>query len=50
MSRYNDLNEQLAGLDIEDEENTAFMFEGEVEEEVNKYDLCGGAFFDREKC
>lgn len=28
MSRYNDLNDQLAGLDIEDEENAAFTFEG----------------------
>ena len=40
MSRYNDLNDQLAGLDIEDEENAAFTFEGVVEEEVNKYELC----------
>lgn len=40
MSRYNDLNEQLAGLDIEEEENAVFSFEGNVEEEANKYDLC----------
>lgn len=40
MSRYNDLSDQLSGLDIEEEENDAFVFEGEVDEEVNKYELC----------
>lgn len=29
MSRYNNLNDQLASLDIEDEENAAFTFEKE---------------------
>lgn len=40
MARYNDLSDQMAELDIEEEENAAFVFEGEVEEEVNKYELC----------
>lgn len=40
MSRYQDLNERMAGLDIEEEENVAFIFEGDVEEETNRYELC----------
>ncbi|KAL1805105.1 hypothetical protein ACET3Z_027342 [Daucus carota] len=36
MSRYHDLNDQLSGLNIEEEENTAFTFEDEVEDEINK--------------
>lgn len=30
----------MSGLDIEEEENAAFTFEGEAEEEINKYELC----------
>lgn len=30
----------MAGLDIEDEENETLAFEGDVEEAVNKYELC----------
>lgn len=40
MSRYNDFNDQLAGLDIEDEKNAAFVLEGDCEKEVNKYEFC----------
>lgn len=39
MARYRELNDQLEGLNIEDEENTAFFY-GDVEETKNKYDLC----------
>lgn len=40
MARYRNLDEQLADLDIAEEENEDFTFEGDVEEEVNKYELC----------
>lgn len=37
---YQDVDVQLSAFDIEDEENEDFVFEGEVEEETNKYELC----------
>lgn len=40
MAQYRDLEEQMTGLDIEEEENESFVFEADIEEEVNKYDLC----------
>lgn len=40
MARYNDLEDQFAGLDIEEEENSTFVYEGEMEVEGNKYELC----------
>ncbi|KAL1812803.1 hypothetical protein ACET3Z_022868 [Daucus carota] len=40
MSRYNDLSDQMASLDVEEEENEAFIIEGEGEEEIHKYELC----------
>lgn len=40
MARYNNIGEQLADLSVEDEENENLVFEGDVEEEVNKYDPC----------
>ena len=40
MARDIDLNDQFAGLDIEEEENSAFVLEGEGEAEGNKYELC----------
>lgn len=40
MARYQNLDEQLADLNIEEEENEDFMFAGDVEEQVNRYDLC----------
>lgn len=40
MARFQDLNEQLEGLKIEDEENIAVVLESEEEEGLNKYDLC----------
>lgn len=40
MARYQDLEAQMADMNIEDEENEGFVFEGDVEEEVNKYELC----------
>lgn len=30
----------MAGINIEEEENEDFVFEGDVAEEVNKYELC----------
>lgn len=36
----------MSSLDIDEEDNAAFSFEGGVEEESNKYDLClVGRFF-----
>lgn len=40
MAWYQNINEQLADLTVEDEENEDLIFEGDIEEEVNKYDLC----------
>lgn len=40
MARYKDIENQMAVLDIEDEENAELTFEGDIEEEVNKYELC----------
>lgn len=40
MARYRDIGDQMADLDIENEENESFVFEGDVEEEGNRYDLC----------
>lgn len=40
MTRYQNIDEQLDDLNIEDEENEGFVFKGDVEEELNKYDLC----------
>lgn len=40
MARYQTINDQLANLNVEDEENEDLIFEGDVEEVVEKYDLC----------
>lgn len=40
MADYQDLHNQMEGLGIEEEENTTFVFEGDVEEATNKYELC----------
>ena len=40
MARYQNIEEQMADMNIEEEENEGFLFEGDIEEEVNKYDLC----------
>lgn len=40
MARFNDLSDRLKGLDLEDDENTAFVVEGEEEEASSKYELC----------
>ncbi|KAL8114670.1 hypothetical protein AgCh_021509 [Apium graveolens] len=40
MARYHDLDDQFNGLNIDDEENVAFVFGGNVEAEVNRYELC----------
>lgn len=46
MEQYRDIDEQLADLDIEEEENESFVFDGDVVEEVNRYELClVGRFF-----
>ncbi|KAL8135007.1 uncharacterized protein LOC141714874 [Apium graveolens] len=40
MTRYKNLDDQLADLNIEEEENEDFIFEDGVEEQVNRYELC----------
>lgn len=40
MARFQDLNDQMENLNLEEEENTAFVLEGDVEEALNKYELC----------
>lgn len=40
MATIMDLNDQFAELDIEEEENSAFVLEGEGDAETNKYELC----------
>lgn len=40
MAQYQNIDEQLAVLNIEDEENGDFMFDGDVDEQVNRYELC----------
>lgn len=40
MARYHDLNDQFNGLNIDEEKNVAFVFGGDAEAEVNRYELC----------
>lgn len=40
MARYRDIDDQMANLDIDEEENESFVFEGNVEEETNRYEYC----------
>lgn len=40
MARYQNINDQMASLNVEDEENEDLIFEGDIEEEVEKYELC----------
>lgn len=40
MAQYREIDEQMANLDIEEEENESFVLEGDVESEVNRYELC----------
>lgn len=35
-----DMHQHMAGLRIEDKENESFVLVGDIEEEVNKYELC----------
>lgn len=34
MARYQDLSSQMEGLELDEEENTAFVIEGDVEEDI----------------
>lgn len=49
MAQYNDIGDQLSGLDIEEEENEAVEIEGGIEEEFNKFELCVVGMFLTEK-
>lgn len=40
MARYHDIDAQMANLDIEEEENESFVFDEDVEEATNRFELC----------
>lgn len=40
MARYRDLDEQMASLNVDEEENEDLIFEDDVIEEIDKYELC----------
>lgn len=40
MARYRNIDDQMGGLSIDEEENESFVFEGDVEEAVDRYELC----------
>lgn len=40
MTRYQDINNQMTDLNIDEEENEKFTFEGDVKEAIDKYDPC----------
>ncbi|KAI3719025.1 hypothetical protein L6452_19913 [Arctium lappa] len=40
MAEHEEINNQMADLDIEGEENGEFFFEEDIEEEIHKYDMC----------
>lgn len=40
MNEERDLDQHMATLGIEEEENESFVFEGDIEEDVNQYELC----------
>lgn len=40
MARYQNISEQLADLSVEEAENEDLVFDEDVEEAINKYDLC----------
>lgn len=49
MARYQNIEEQLADISIDEEEDGDFIFEGDVEEATNKYELCQVGRFLTEK-
>lgn len=40
MAGTSSIDQQMAELGIEEEENGLFILEGDVEEDVNRYELC----------
>ncbi|WOH04102.1 hypothetical protein DCAR_0623508 [Daucus carota subsp. sativus] len=40
MARVEELNERLAEMGIEDEENTELIFDDEAEDVTNKFECC----------
>lgn len=40
MARYQSIDDHMAGLNIEEEENEELVVEGDIKEEVNRYELC----------
>lgn len=39
MASYSDIDQQMAGLEIDEEENEGFIIEGDIDEGVNRYEL-----------
>ena len=40
MAEEEDINHRMASLGIEEEENDVFVLEGDIDEDVNRYELC----------
>lgn len=40
MAHEEGIEERIAGLEIDEEENEAFVLEGDIDENVNRYELC----------
>lgn len=40
MARYQDVEVQMASMNIDEEEEEEMVFEGDVVEEINKYEMC----------
>lgn len=49
MTTMNDIEMQMAEIDIDNEENEELVFEEQVEEEVNRFELCLAGRFLTEK-
>lgn len=40
MTRYQNIEEQMANINVEEEEIEDLIFDGDVEEEIDIYELC----------
>ena len=40
IANEEDIGERMAGLGIEEEENEAFVLDGDIDEDSNRYELC----------
>lgn len=40
MATYQNIEEQMENLNVDEDENEDLLFEGDIEDEIGKYDLC----------